>query len=328
MSKNPSEVTPAPSSAPDQPDHPEQWQDKPYTIPQLREELARIGSTLDEQPLTKEDGTTYLEKLYAFLKHVGAIDNKTPNISTAKKHLDTSLIFTEIARARVGLFAGDRSRLSNTRELSRWHQESSDFLRDTVRLYGEDKSRAAIVSYWQEQEAIFTNQFQQTPSHTLRAEFERHKSGVLAAVAFEDSLRTLEGWRIKHADPKLDAGRAIDYVLESLDGNIFLVQLTSTQSPSAPIAECRMMTSKKPKNISDKETRFWRGVNSYVPARKLDPEKVKAVFITLSQRYIDDATGTPNQTLRQELTKSLDAIDAKDIGWSDSNSLSFQRIRH
>lgn len=297
----------------------------PYKNTELRDKLAKADEYFINQSAIKEAGHEYLEDLYQFLRDVQAIDTANPHTAEGKKLLDESLIWTEIARVRHHLYTRERNHLSNTQELSRWQGAGTAFARAVLRHLGEEKARLALASYWQVQEEMFTKEFGSLSQTELAGEFGRHKRGVLTAVAFEESLGLLDGWTFKIADKRKDAAQSIDYTLQSLDGNTFLVQLTSTNKPDAPVAACQEMTAKrKPKDLSGKEGRFWKGVNAYVINRQLQPAKVRAVYVTLSQNDINPTTGQPSAVLQQELTKSLDSVDTRG-GWSDPAALSYER---
>lgn len=288
----------------------------PYKFAELRDILSEADSRFVDEVEVEGTSETYLTELYTFLKNISGTNASDPNISEAKKYLDESLILTEISRVRFSLYSRERSRLSNTSELSRWHGESTAAIRSVLRLYGPEKAGPALQSYWQEQETLFSRQLPGIPPQELKEEFERHKSGVLAAVAFEEALQESGGWQQLPTNAKLDAARAIDYIVRSPDENIFLIQLTSTKSPVTESGIWRAMTAKRPKNISEKEARFWRGVNGYVTARRLNPLSVRAVFLTLPQKQFDPTTGMPSQALKKEIAIALDSIDARDLGWS------------
>lgn len=290
----------------------------PYKFKELRETLEAADNKFVPRAADNAAGEAFCKELYGLLKDVSETDQKY-GVSETQKRLESATVFTEIARTRHVVYAQERSRLSNTKELARWHSETAAVILNVLRLDGSDKARGSLANFWEIERKIFTKDCPAVPPAELTAAFERHKAGVLAAVAFEESLAAaLPDWKMEPANERLDAGRAIDYKLTSLDGNTFFIQLTSTTKDDVPPADVMEFTAKqKPAHLSAKEARFWRGVNTYVLNKRLDPEKVRAAYVTLSSEYYDSVTGAPSSALEQDLKKPLDRIDATG-SWSSA----------
>jgi hypothetical protein len=316
--------TPRPPKAPKNPQFifPKESRTTAYKPRELYNKLVESDKAFTNQPPDKTTSQTYLEELYAFMKDIDAYesDSKDPKIAELERRFNYALIRTEINRVRHQLYHNERSKLSNTRELAEWQITTTEFIRNIRRAYDFEESSSIISQYWGAQERIFTAALPGMSDKKLKEQFERQKHGALAAVAFEESLSELDDWTMQPGSSKLDAERAIDYVIESPRKNTFLVQLTSTRESNIPAAACmQIMEKHQPSDMPEKQGRFWRGARHHIIQRNLDPSIVRTVFITLSQEHIDPNLGIPTDDLRDELEQSLDSIDARGGGWTTAS---------
>lgn len=298
---------------------PEENRTAAYKPQELYEKLTTADRVFTSQTLNKTTSEEYLTELYAFMKEIDAYesDSDDPKIAELERRFNYALLRTEINRIRYQLHHNERSKLSNTRELAEWQISSTNFIRNVLRAYDFKKSISIISRYWDAQERIFTAALPGMSEKELKEQFERQKHGVLAAVALEESLSELDGWTIQPGSSKLDAERAIDYVMESSRKNTFLVQLTSTKKPGDPAVSCTQITEKQqPRSMPEKQARFWRGARHHITKRNLDRSAVRTVFVTLSQEHIDPNLGIPTDELQDELKQAFDSVDTRGGGWT------------
>lgn len=290
----------------------EQAHDKPYSMIELTTAIYQNESRIAEESNTQQSVNDQLVDLYSLLKDAEQRNNSDPNASVAKKNLHASLILTEIAHARVALIPGGEKYLSNTRELARWHQTTTAFVREVLKTKGRDQAPELISAYWEKQKGIFTHPLRGYSEDALQEGFEKHKQGVLAAVAFEIALENMLGWELKSTDVKIDAGYAIDYMLHSPEGAHYVVQLTSTRAAASEAVDVyRMRDSSSSRAHKDKQSRFAQGAIRYMKDHSLSKDDITALYVILGQHAFDEVTGEPTVEALNEVSEAFAVVDGR-----------------
>lgn len=275
---------------------------KPFTFEELSQVIQDKETKLVEGTGTPAQNEEKLLDLYDLLRDVKERYDTNPNIPARTKFLHTSLILTEIAHARVALSLDSSKHLSDTKEQARWHQSTSDFIREVLRTKKPSDARELISAYWDEQEIVFTHPFRQFPQHVLKEHFEKHKSGVLAAVAFETALNEIPHIQMKEHDAKTDAAYAVDYIITAPDKYTFLVQLTSTKNADKSAVDLRVMRGIQ-SATNEKERKFVMGYSRYAKERHMDVDEFRAVYITMGPGAFDGVTGEPSAEVVNMVTE-------------------------
>lgn len=286
--------------------------DKPFSIQELTQAIYQQEQKLEENSKPESKNTDQLLDLYTLLKETARRNNADSSVSQTKKDLDESLILTEIAHARIAMSPEHSKHLLSAKEQARWHQSTTAFIHDVLQTKSPENAFKLISAYWGEQRAIYTHPFRQFPQDVLRDNFEKHKSGVLAAVAFEIALENMIGWKLDVSNLRLDTAYAIDYVLHSPEGTTYLIQLTSTKAAGSEVVNVGRLrnTDGIKGGPRDKRDKFALGVSRYMQERHMSKDSVTALYIEMGHDAFDAITGAPTPKALQEISSSFAEIEA------------------
>lgn len=253
-------------------------------------------------------------------QHLDVIRQETAKVDSSsaseiQRRLMLQILNTEIFRVILSKTPdGVLKNLNDIRHSAYWQREQAMSIFQILNKVDGSTGKKLLKDFWTDEKRIFTHPFNRAESNRLTREFEQHKAGVLAAVSVEHTLYEMPRWQILASQLDDDVKGAIDLKVRSPDENIFLIQIKGKTSADSDLVKPAVLRGKH--DARDFQKGFVNGVDRHIRGKKLAPDHVRAVWLEIGTRFLDEDTGMPQPMLREELITVLGEYDDLPRGWS------------